>query len=281
MKYLRMIFIKTMFWFIRKKEKKRPYHIGLALSGGGARGFAHVGVLRAFEERGIKPDIIAGTSAGSIIAALYADGYTPHHILQLFGELNVNELVDVTIPKSSLLKFDKFVKFLERRLHARNVEDLKIPVLITATDFDNGKSIAFDKGPLPIRIAASCAIPIVFAPVVIDGIHYVDGGVLRNLPATHLRDICDVVIGVNVSPMEHQQYEQNLLSIADRAYNFLSCGNVFPDIALCDVLIESQDISHYNVFDLREQVRIEELGYAQAIAVLDNLPAEKKKLLNI
>ena len=281
MKYLRMIFIKTMFWFIRKKEKKRPYHIGLALSGGGARGFAHVGVLRAFEERGIKPDIIAGTSAGSIIAALYADGYTPHHILQLFGELNVNELVDVTIPKSSLLKFDKFVKFLERRLQARNVEDLKIPVLITATDFDNGKSIAFDKGPLPIRIAASCAIPIVFAPVVIDGIHYVDGGVLRNLPATHLRDICDVVIGVNVSPMEHQQYEQNLLSIADRAYNFLSCGNVFPDIALCDVLIESQDISHYNVFDLREQVRIEELGYAQAIAVLDNLPAEKKKLLNI
>lgn len=281
MKYLRMIFIKTMFWFIRKKEKKRPYHIGLALSGGGARGFAHVGVLRAFEERGIKPDIIAGTSAGSIIAALYADGYTPHHILQLFGELNVNELVDVTIPKSSLLKFDKFVKFLERRLQARNVEDLKIPVLITATDFDNGKSIAFDKGPLPIRIAASCAIPIVFAPVVIDGVHYVDGGVLRNLPATHLRDICDVVIGVNVSPMEHQQYEQNLLSIADRAYNFLSCGNVFPDIALCDVLIESQDISHYNVFDLREQVRIEELGYAQAIAVLDNLPAEKKKLLNI
>ena len=279
--YLRKIFIKPMFWFRKKKENNRPYRLGLALGGGGARGFAHVGVLRAFEERGIKPDIIAGTSAGSIVAALYADGYTPQHILRLFCELDVKELVDVTLPKTSLLKFNKFVKFLETRLHARNIEDLKIPLLVTATDFDNGTSVAFEKGALPIRVAASCAIPIVFPPVVIDGVHYVDGGVLRNLPASHLRERCDVVIGVNVSPMEHQQYEQNLLSIAERAYNFLSCGNVFPDMALCDILIESQDISSYNVFDLREQSHIEELGYVKAIEVLDNLPPEKKKLLNI
>ena len=102
-----------MFWFGRKKENKRPYRIGLALSGGGARGFAHVGVLRAFEERGIVPDVIAGTSAGSIVAALYADGYAPEHIIKLFGELNVRELVDVTLPRNSLLRFDKFVHFLE------------------------------------------------------------------------------------------------------------------------------------------------------------------------
>lgn len=270
-----------MFWFGKKDKQQRPYHLGLALSGGGARGFAHVGALRALNERGIKPDIIAGTSAGSIIAALYADGYTPHHILRLFSELNVKELVDVTLPKTSLLRFDKFIKFLESRLHARNIEELKVPTLIVATDFDNGKSVAFNQGQLSTRIAASCAIPIVFAPIVIDDIHYVDGGVLRNLPATPLRDICDVVIGVNVSPMEHQHYEQNLLSIADRAYNFLSCGNVFPDIALCDVLIESQDISNYNVFDLSQQAFIEELGYKRTIEVLDNLTAEQKKLLNI
>lgn len=270
-----------MFWFNRKKENKRPYRIGLALSGGGARGFAHVGALRALEERGIYPDIIAGTSAGSIIAALYSDGYKPQHIISLFNELDIKELVDVTIPKTSLLRFDKFIKFLERKLHARNIEELKLPVLITATDFDNGKSVAFDKGELAVRIAASCAIPIVFPPVLIDGIHYVDGGVLRNLPATHLRDMCDVLIGVNVSPMEQQEYEQNLLSIADRAYNFLSCGNVFPDISLCDIIVENQDISNYRVFDLNELIHIEELGYTKTIEVLNGLTPEQKELLNI
>lgn len=270
-----------MFWFGRKKEKQRPYRLGLALSGGGARGFAHVGVLRAFEERGIKPDILAGTSAGSIVAALYADGYAPQHIIKLFSELNVRELVDVTLPRNSLLKFDKFVHFLESKFHAKRIEELNIPTLITATDFDHGKSVAFDKGDLSIRVAASCAIPIVFAPVEIEGVHYVDGGVLRNLPATHLRDICDVVIGVNVSPLHHEQYEQNLLSIADRAYNFLSCGNVFPDIAKCDILIECENISDYRVFDLNEQLEIEQLGYQKALEILDALTPEKKKLLNI
>ncbi|MBQ8565558.1 MAG: patatin-like phospholipase family protein [Bacteroidaceae bacterium] len=270
-----------MFWFGKKKEKERPYRLGFALSGGGARGFAHVGVLRAFEERGIKPDVLAGTSAGSIVAALYADGYAPQHIIKLFSELNVRELVDVTLPRNSLLKFDKFVHFLESKFHAKRIEDLQIPTLITVTDFDHGKSVFFDKGDLPIRVAASCAIPIVFAPIEIDGIHYVDGGVLCNLPATHLRDICDVVVGVNVSPLHHEQYEHNLLSIADRAYNFLSCGNVFPDIAKCDILIECENISDYRVFDLNEQLEIEQLGYQKALEVLDNLSPDKKNLLNI
>ena len=270
-----------MFGFGKKKEvKTRPYRIGLALGGGGARGFAHIGVLRALEEMGIKPDVISGTSAGSIIAALYADGYAPQHIIRLFSELDVKELVDVTIPRNSLLKMDKFIHFIDKRLHSKRIEDLKIPTYIVATDFDNGKSVAFDKGDLAIRIAASCSIPIVFPPIAIDGIHYVDGGVMRNLPVTPIRDLCDVVIGINVSPMQHEQYENNLLSITNRAYNFLSCGNVFPDIALCDILIENEDISGYNVFDLDEQEKIEELGYQKAIEVLNNLTEQQLSLLN-
>ncbi|MBR5003042.1 MAG: patatin-like phospholipase family protein [Bacteroidaceae bacterium] len=270
-----------MFWFGKKKEvKTRPYRIGLALGGGGARGFAHIGVLRALEEMGIKPDVISGTSAGSIIAALYADGYAPQHIIRLFSELDVKELVDVTIPRNSLLKMDKFIHFIDKRLHSKRIEDLKIPTYIVATDFDNGKSVAFDKGDLAIRIAASCSIPIVFPPIAIDGIHYVDGGVMRNLPVTPIRDLCDVVIGINVSPMQHEQYENNLLSITNRAYNFLSCGNVFPDIALCDILIENEDISGYNVFDIDEQEKIEELGYQKAIEVLNNLTEQQLSLLN-
>lgn len=271
-----------MFWFGKKtQEIQRPYHIGLALGGGGARGFAHVGVLRALEQYGIKPDVISGTSAGSIIAALYADGYAPQHIIRLFSEVNVKELVDVTMPRESLLKLDKFVNFIDKRLHSKRIEELKIPTYIVATDFDHGKSVAFDKGDLAIRIAASCSIPIVFPPVVIDGVHYVDGGVMCNLPATPIRELCDVLIAVNVSPMGSDQYEHNLLSIAHRAYNFLSSGNVFPDMAKCDILIESEDVSNYNVFDINEQEKIESIGYQAAIEVLRNLPEEKKKQLSI
>lgn len=259
----------------------RPYRVGLALSGGGARGFAHVGVLRALEEIGIKPDIIAGTSAGAIVAALYADGYTPQHLLKLFNELDVKELVEMTLPRNSLLKIDKFIKFLESKLYARRIEDLKIPTLIVATDFDHGKSVAFHSGDLSVRVAASCSIPIMFPPIAIDGVNYVDGGVLRNLPATHIRELCDVLIGVNVSPMRHEKYDNNLISIADRAYNFLSCGNVFPDLALCDVVIEHDDVGDYRVYDLKEYINIEELGYRQAIDTLSRLLPEKKKLLNI
>ena len=271
-----------MFWFGKKKQGiSHPYRVGLALGGGGARGFAHIGVLRALEEYGIKPNVISGTSAGSIVAALYADGYSPQHIIRLFGEVNVKELVDVTIPRNSLLKIDKFVHFIEKRLHSQRIEDLKIPTYIVATDFDHGRSVAFSSGNLPISIAASCTIPIVFPPIEIDGVHYVDGGVMCNLPVTPIRDLCDVVIAVNVSPMHIDQYENNLLSIANRAYNYLSSGNVFPDIAKSDILIECEDVGNYNVFEIDEQEKIESLGYEAAIEVLKNMPDEKKKLLNI
>ena len=271
-----------MFWFGKKKQVvSRPYHIGLALGGGGARGFAHIGVLRALEEYGIKPDVLAGTSAGSIVAALYADGYAPRHIIRLFSELNVKELVDVTLPRNSLLKMDKFVHFIEKRLHTKRIEELKIPTYIVATDFDHGKSVAFNHGDLAIHVAASCTMPIVFPPIEIDGVHYVDGGVMRNLPVTPIRNLCDVLIAVNVSPMHSDQYENNLLSIANRAYNYLSSGNVFPDIAQCDILVECEDVGNYNVFDIDEQEKIEMLGYQAAMEVLKNLPEDKKKLLNI
>lgn len=270
-----------MFLFGKKKKEKRPYHIGLALSGGGARGFAHVGALRAFEEYGIKPDIIAGTSAGSIVGALYADGYSPKEIMDIFKELNILELVKVTVPKSGFLKYDRLLRLLEDKFSARRIEELKIPTLIVATDFDHGKSVVFSQGDLSIRVAASCTIPIIFSPLLIDGIHYVDGGVLRNLPATPLRNLCDTLIGVNVSPLQREEYSQNILSITERAYNYLICGNVFADRAICDILIEHDDMSGYNVFDMKAQEKIEILGYESARKTLDNLTPEKRKLLNI
>ena len=121
----------------------RPYRVGLTLSGGGAKGFAHVGALKAMEELGIRPDIISGTSAGAVIAVLYADGYSPDEILDLFSGLSFNDLAEITLPRSCFFKIDRFKHFLQKSLRAVNIEDLSIPVVVTATDLDHGKYVVF------------------------------------------------------------------------------------------------------------------------------------------
>ena len=153
----------------------RPYRVGLTLSGGGAKGFAHVGALKAMEELGIRPDIISGTSAGAVIAVLYADGYSPDEILDLFSGLSFNDLAEITLPRSCFFKIDRFKHFLQKSLRAVNIEDLSIPVVVTATDLDHGKYVAWRSGEIAERVTASCSIPIIFPPVLIDGTHYVDG----------------------------------------------------------------------------------------------------------
>ena len=155
----------------------KPYHFGLALSGGGARGFAHVGALKVLDEMGVRPDIISGTSAGSLIGVLYADGYTPDEIIDLFSSLNFSDLAEITIHRSGFFKITRFRIFLKKVLRARYLEDLEIPVMVTATDLDQGCSKTFATGPVIDIVCASCSIPVLFSPVIIDNVHYVDGGV--------------------------------------------------------------------------------------------------------
>ena len=126
----------------------RPYRVG----GGGAKGFAHVGALKAMEELGIRPDIISGTSAGAVIAVLYADGYSPDEILDLFSGLSFNDLAEITLPRSCFFKIDRFKHFLQKSLRAVNIEDLSIPVVVTATDLDHGKYVAWRSGEIAERL---------------------------------------------------------------------------------------------------------------------------------
>ena len=173
------------------------YKLGLALSGGGARGFAHLGVFKFLEDCGMKPDIISGTSAGALMGALYADGYSVEEIKGLFSGREFSDFAQLQIPKSGVFDSQRFRSFLRRHLRAKAIEDLKIPMAIVATDLDNGESRTFRSGPLVDVITASCSIPIIFSPVVINGVHYVDGGLFRNFPVSVIREECERVIGVN------------------------------------------------------------------------------------
>ena len=254
----------------------KPYKIGLALSGGGAKGFAHLGVFKLLEESGLKPDIISGTSAGSLMGVLFADGYSADEIKNMFIGREFSEFAQLQIPKSGLFNYDRFQEFLKRHLRSKRIEDLPIPTVIVATDLDRGCSHEFRSGPIVEAVTASCCMPIVFSPVLINGVHYVDGGLFRNFPVSTIRDECEYVIGVNVSPLIPQRYKQTLLHIAERTYHYVFKANAVEDRELCDILIEAKEVGLYKTFDLENINLISEIGYEAAVKAFQKVIQEKK-----
>ena len=245
-------------------------NIGLALSGGGARGFAHVGVLLAFEKFDIKPKIISGVSAGSIVAALYGAGLKPLDILKCLTDSKFGDFTEWTLPKASIFRLTRFAKHLESWLPIKNLEETEIRVVICATDFDNGKSVGWRKGEIVPRVVASCSIPIIFSPVKINGVNYVDGGVLRNLPAWAIRNNCSVLVGSNVSPLDRSyKYRKSIVGIAMRTFNLMSTANSLQDIQMCDVLIQTEQLSKYSTFDINSMKKITTHGYDCACKALE------------
>lgn len=249
-------------------EKK--YNIGLALSGGGVRGFAHIGALRALEDVGIKPDIIAGVSAGSIVTSFYAAGLSPDEIFELFSRVDMNSFLQVDISKSGFLKLDKFRRFLAKNLPVENIEQLAIPTIIAATDIEQQHEMPFTTGNIAERVAASCSIPLVFKPVKIDGTYYVDGGVLHNLPSYYLRPLCNKVIGINVSPSRLGPIKMNVRSLAYRTYKIMTMKNVNADKQLCDLLVDILSIQNYSTFDTKAATKIAQKGYFETMKILKN-----------
>lgn len=254
----------------------KPYKIGLALSGGGAKGFAHLGVFKLLEESGLKPDIISGTSAGSLMGVLFADGYSADEIKNMFIGREFSEFAQLQIPKSGLFNYDRFQEFLKRHLRSKRIEDLPIPTVIVATDLDRGCSHEFRSGPIVEAVTASCCMPIVFSPVLINGVHYVDGGLFRNFPVSTIHNECEYVIGVNVSPLIPQRYKQTLLHIAERTYHYVFKANAIEDRELCDILIEAKEVGLYKTFDLENINLISEIGYEAAVKAFQKVIQEKK-----
>lgn len=250
--------------------EQNHYKIGIALSGGGIRGLCHAGVLKALEEHGIKPDILSGVSAGAVVGALYADGYSPDEIASLFTDISFRHMTKIQLPDGGFFNMDVFEKFLAKTMRAKTFEELSIPLRVVTTDLDKGRSVTFTSGKLIEPIIASCSIPVLFSPKIIDGVHYVDGGVLKNFPVSTIRGQCDKVIGVNASPIVADEYKPTMLNVATRSYHFMSRSNILPDKELCDVLIEPLDMGNYEIFDADKGHEIFELGYRSANQLLEN-----------
>lgn len=244
------------------------YRVGVVLSGGGARGFAHAGALKALAEVGIKPDIIAGVSAGSVAAVMYSAGIPGDKMLELFQSAKFSDFAEIGVPKDGLFRLDRFKEFIKRNIPYENLEDLPIKTVVGVTDLDAGRKMVFEEGPLAERVVASCSIPIVFRPQVIDGVRYVDGGVLHNLPAWAIRKRCKYLIGINCSPLSQHEVGDSLVDIALRSYELMAKTNVVADAAMCDILIRTDEIAKYKVFNLKQIEQVYESGYREAMNCL-------------
>ncbi|MEG1556265.1 MAG: patatin-like phospholipase family protein [Bacteroidales bacterium] len=244
------------------------YEIGYALSGGFIKGFAHLGALQALLEHDLRPEIISGVSAGALAGVLYADGNEPYRILEYFENLKFMNFTKFTIPTSGFFKMDEVIDFLEIHLSTKQLEKLKIPFVVTATDIQHGKSVSFRQGNIAQCVAASCCMPMLFKPVTIHEVDYVDGGVFLNLPVSPIRQECKKVIAVNVSPLHEEPYKRNLINITLRTYQYLNKANMIKDRELSDILIEPKDLHKYSNTELEKAKEIFNCGYQAANDIL-------------
>ena len=182
------------------KPPPRPPRIGLALGGGAARGFAHIGVIQVLEEAGLKPDLVVGTSAGSLVAALYASGKSGAELGALADAMDETAFADWSYPGRGLIRGEALAKFVRDNTGGRTIEQLRLPLGIVATDLENGQPILFQRGDVGTAVRASSAVPAVFQPVKIGSREYVDGGLVAPVPVRFAKAMgAELVIAVDIS----------------------------------------------------------------------------------
>jgi NTE family protein len=240
---------------------EKQYNIGLVLSGGGARGFAHLGLIQALNEAGIFPDVLSGTSAGAITGVLYADGYTPKEILKLMKSGSRLDFMRPALPREGLLQINGIIKILKAHLRATSFNELKIPLFVSATDLNNGKAVYFSEGELLCPVIASASIPVLFQPVKIGDISYVDGGVLDNLPVHPIEKICRFLIGSFVNPVGYIDKISGLINIAERTFMLSMSKEIVEKSKKFDLFVAPVELGNYKILDPEKASELFSVGY--------------------
>jgi NTE family protein len=252
----------------------KKYKTGIVLSGGGARGFAHLGVLKALNEAGIFPEVISGTSAGAIVGVLYADGFSPEEIMKIMNSSTRLSYIRPTVPREGLLQISGIIRILRDNLKAKTFEELKIPLFVTATNLNHGRIEYFSSGDLMQPVIASASIPVLFKPVIINTFHYVDGGVLDNLPIRPIEDDCSFIIGSFVNPTGYEENITNLIQIAERTFLLNVAKEVLEKAKRFDLFIAPQELKNYKILDPEKSKELFQVGYAatkQKLKEIENI----------
>ncbi len=240
--------------------------IGLVLSGGGYRGIAHIGAIRAMEEHGLEANYVSGTSAGAIVGALYAAGYSWQEMLDVFQSISIFSFSNYALRKPGLIDSDKFYETFLKYFPDDNFKVLERKLFVTATDLIGSGTKIFHEGELIRPLLASSAVPGVFSPIAMDETLYCDGGVTNNFPVEPLQIFCDAILGVYVNPLEKVTTKDlnSTAEVVERAYLIIRATASKSKFTACDVLIVPPELNQYGILKRSNMDKIFQLGYEEA-----------------
>lgn len=254
---------------------KRPPRIGLVLGGGAARGFAHVGVIQTLEEAGIRPDLVVGTSAGSLVAALYASGKTGAQLQHIAESMEEATFADWTLPIFSrgILRGEALARYVSAQVNGRLIEQMAMPLGIVATDLNNGSGVMFQRGDIATAVRASSAVPALFQPVRISGRDYVDGGLVSPVPVRYARQMgAELIVAVDISSAPEANAAGDSLQILLQTFSIM--GKSINSLELRDAeVVVRPELNGVASSDFTSRQRSIEAGRAAMTRLLPQLRA--------
>jgi len=255
-----------------ENQENQP-KVGITFSGGGTRAVAQIGVIKALRENGVEAVSVAGTSGGSIVAALYAAGLTTEEMLDFVEDSNILKVYKPGLPINGLTSLKYLEEMLSKAIPEDSFESLYMPCHIVATNLMSGKSEVFNTGKLFQAVTASCSVPLVFKPVEIDGQVYVDGGIFDNMPVEPLKPECDIIIGINVMPNVEVPKEEleSMIPIGMRVFDLMIYNTTQNNFDDCHVVIQPEEVYKYNIFNFSHFDEFFKFGYDAAIAQMDEV----------
>lgn len=248
-------------------------NVGITLSGGGARGAAHIGVLRALAEFDIQPARVMGVSAGAIAGVLYCSGMSADDMLAFSAEISMVKVIKFGIPRTGLTTMDYLRERLRLAVPVDDFAALEKPLIVGATNLNTGRFQTLESGSLYEAIAASCSIPFVFKPVEIDGQLFVDGGIMNNLAVAPLEETTDYVIGSNLIPDKEVTTDElsSVIGISWRCFDLSVKANAADCRRRCDLLFEPPAVADHNIFSFRKIRELHDIGYDYARRRMEQL----------
>jgi NTE family protein len=249
----------------------RPPRIGLALGGGAARGFAYIGVIQVLEEAGIRPDLVVGTSAGSLVAALYASGKNGRELAVLAQSMDEGAITDWSFPGRGLIRGEALARYVREHTGAKRIEQMPLPLGIVATDLDNGQGILFRVGDPGMAVRASSAVPAVFQPVRIGQREYVDGGLVAPVPVSHARQMgAQRVIAVDISTPPDGAATGDLMRVLLQTFSIMGRSISQFELREADVVLRPR-LSGISSADFGARAQAIKAGREAALAALPQL----------
>ena len=254
---------------------KRAPRIGLALGGGAAKGFAHVGVIAVLEEAGLRPDYVVGTSAGSLVAALYASGKSSAELQKTAMSMEEAAITDWMLPLvgRGVFRGDALGRFVNESVGGRLIEDMRIPLGVVATDLGNGQAVLFRRGDTGTAVRASSAVPAVFVPVKINGRDYVDGGLVAPVPVRYARQMgAELVIAVDISTAPEDSPTKDTLQILLQTFSIMGKSINQHELREADIVVRPSLVGLKSA-DFSARQRAIDAGRAAMLAALPALRA--------